>query len=368
MLRVSVVHRVSSYSSLSYAQECRSVSIVAQIVATMHEAAWWRLLLPTSTTGASSMPERIGSSLQRHIADLVFSGFLDWESLPEGSVNSTWKVRAPDGQAAIVRIGPSASEIERGPSWMRANALGCEQELLALVRPDLASVPATTAVGFRPGTRPWVVQELVPGWPLSRVLPELAAEESTEIWREVGSLVRHLHTIRAPWFGTPDGNERFPTWLAMVMHDVEGLLRDARRWDLPREPFATLAALVQRHVAELSDVARPVIVHSDLDARHIFVERREAGWEISGVIDWEYGRYADPLSESLLVDMLARDWNDPDRIAFLEGYGLEAGTIRHPAIIERQEIYRGIAQGWEVTDAARLRPRDCSEVRRRMIQ
>lgn len=331
------------------------------IAATMREVA----LLPKAQPGSnmdvmqggrqvSCMPDRNISSRQRHIASRVFGGPVAWRSLPEGTVNETWKIHASDGRTAIVRVGPSVADIEQGPSWLRANALGCEQELLALVRPHLACVPATIAAGFLPGDRPWVVQELVSGIPLSQVTSELTAEESTKIWRQVGSLVRRVHEIPAPWFGTPDGRDRFSSWPAMVTHDVEGLLRDARRWDLPREPFDTLAALVQRHGDALAEITQPGVVHSDLDPRHVFVEECSDGWRISGMIDWEYGRFADPLSESLLVELLQRPEQDPERMAFLAGYWVSPEILRGAAAIRRQAIYRGIATCWALTDAARL--------------
>jgi aminoglycoside phosphotransferase (APT) family kinase protein len=97
-----------------------------------------------------------------------------------------------------------------------------------------------------------------------------------------------------------------------------------------------------------------VVVHSDLDPRHIFVREGEEGWEIAGVIDWEYARHVDPWSESLLVGMLARPKDDSDRAALLTGYGADPAVLADPAFRQRQAIYRGIADGWTMTDAARL--------------
>lgn len=290
------------------------------------------------------------TSLQHHIADRVMLSPSGWKPLPEGSVNDSWTARSVEGRAAVIRIGPSADVVERGPSWLRANALGCEQHLLNLVRPHLAQVPATIAAGFLPTDRPWAVQECIPGTPLSLVLPELPAQPRQGIWRKIGILLRRLQQIAAPWFGTPDGRKQFFDWVAMVAHDAAGLLADAERAGLPLEPFRALNALVQRHAAELAAIERPRIVHSDLIPRHIFVERGDAGWQITGVIDWEYGRYADPCSEGLLLDMIDRREDDPDRIAFLEGYGPFDSS---PAAATRRKIYRGITLGWGTTDAVR---------------
>jgi aminoglycoside phosphotransferase (APT) family kinase protein len=74
---------------------------------------------------------------------------------------------------------------------------------------------------------------------------------------------------------------------------------------------------------------------------------------VIAVIDWEYARYADPLSESLLVGLLAREAGDPEREAFLTGYGIDRAALDEAFWI-RQGIYRGITEGWELTDSARL--------------
>lgn len=233
---------------------------------------------------------------------------------------------------------------------MRANALGCEQHLLNLIRPHIDQTPAIIAAGFLPGGRPWVVQDLVSGVPLSEALDVLLPNERDHLWREVGTLLRRLRQIPAPWFGTPDGSERFPDWPSMVANDAAGLLDDARRMGLPLEPSTALRDRIERHHADLADGDRASVVHSDLDSRHLFVDRGDDGWRISGVIDWEYGRFADQDSEGLLLDMLDRPEDDPARDAFLDGYG---PVDTSSSATNRRAIYRGIGLGWELTDAVR---------------
>lgn len=271
--------------------------------------------------------------------------------LPGGTVNTTWRVAvAPIGEA-VLRVGPNRKRVAAGPSWLRADALACEAIVVDRVR-GIVPAPATLSAGF--GSRPWLLQELVTGRVLAEVLPGMGASEQQAIWREVGTLLRRLHGVPGPWFGTPDGRQRFPDWTAMVRSDAEGLRDDARRFGLDPVPFARLLAAVEMGAEALAEVERPAVVHSDLDPRHIFVREGEEGWEIAGVIDWEYGRYADPWSESLLVGMLARPGDDPERAALLAGYGADPAMLADPAFRQRQAIYRGIAEGWALTDAARL--------------
>ncbi len=268
-----------------------------------------------------------------------------------GTVNTAWRVGiAPVGEA-VLRVGPDRETVAAGPSWLRAGALACEAIVVDRIRGTVPA-PPTLAAGFR--DRPWLLQELVPGQVLAEVLPAMIASEREAIWREIGILLRRLHDHAGPWFGTPDGQQRFRDWPAMVRADAEGLRDDARRFGLDPAPFARLLGAVEAGEDALRQVVRPAVIHSDLDPRHIFVLESDGGVRISGVIDWEYARYVDPWSESLLVTMLARPEDDPDRAALLAGYGFDPALQADPAFRRRQAIYRSIADGWALTDAARL--------------
>jgi aminoglycoside phosphotransferase (APT) family kinase protein len=286
--------------------------------------------------------------------------------LTEGTVNTVWRVAvAPTGEA-VLRVGPGGEAVAAGPSWLRAEALACEAIVLDRVRAAVPGVPVPIAAGFR--DRSWLLQALLPGAPLSQALPVMAAEAKRDIWRQVGALLRALHGVDGTWFGTPDGRHRFPDWPAMVRADAEGLRDDARRFGLDLAPFDRLQAKIAAGADALGEVARPAVVHSDLDPRHVFVRETELGREIAGVIDWEYARYADPHSESLLVGMLARPEGDPARAALLAGYGLDPTLLTDPAFWRRQAIYRGIAEGWALTDAARLEQVNLVQVKRQRVE
>lgn len=279
---------------------------------------------------------------------------MEWVPVVGGSVNSVWRTRSPGTGPVILRIGPSAETVRRGPSWLRADGLACEQVVLDRLRSTLQVVPVPIAAGFRAGTPPWVVQEMIPGTPFSAVRGQMAAENRASIWCQIGDVVRQVRDVPVPWFGTPTGSHRFARWSSMVLADVEGLLEDARRFELPIEPFQVLHRMVTSSKDVLDQVSRPQLVHSDLDPRHIFVVEQADGWEISGIIDWEYARYADPMSESIVVEMVSRPEDDPDREALLEGLGIGQEELGESGFWQRQEIYRRIAAGWALTDAERL--------------
>ena len=274
--------------------------------------------------------------------------------IPGGTINTVARARAVRGGTVYVRIGPDPDALADAPAWMRADALAAEALVLPRVRAVIPCLPVPVAAGFRDSAAPWLVQEAVAGEPLEAVLPALHLRDRAEIWRALGEITRRLHTVTGPWFGTPTGSSRFGSWPEMVHADAAGLLVDAKRFGLDPAPYERLVREIQHHRDTLAAVRPPAVVHSDLDPRHVFATRREVGWAISGVIDWEYARYVDPHSESLLVAMVARPEDDPERQAFLAGYGLDAATLDDPGFRARQAIYRGIIAGWTETDAARL--------------
>lgn len=302
----------------------------------------------------SSVPQHAEDILKRlHELDIVAED-VPMQHLSAGTVNTVIRARRPDGGTVYLRIGPPRTEVEVAPSWMRPDTLACEVLVLDRIHKTLSCIPVTLAAGFRCVDRHWLVQDSVPGEPLDAVMPRLSRAEIAEIWRQLGSLSAHLHGISGPWFGTPSGGQRFTSWAEMVSADAAALLDDARRFGLDPGPYRRLLAEIDQHREALLMVGRPAVVHSDLDPRHVFVERREVMWVITGLIDWEYARYADPLSESFMVDILRRPVDDSQRVAFLSGYGFDETLASDPSFQIRQAMYRRILAGWATTDGVRL--------------
>lgn len=304
------------------------------------------------------MPLTLPQEAESFLNCLAQMRAIDLDRAPEpvgtGSINMVWRAWQSSGAPVAVRLGPDPQVVAEGPSWMRSGALACEAIVLDRLGATLTGLPVPVAAGFREPSRPWLVQRWIPGTSFEEVMPIMEPGARAGIWKELGTALRKVHGISAPWFGTPDGAAIFGEWAEMVRADVEGLIADASRYGLDPAPFARLLSRVQRSAKHLRTV-HPAIVHSDLGPRHVLVRQDgRSDWRISGYIDWEYARYVDPLSESILVELLARPDDDPDRCAFLDGYGLDTGALADPAFVERQEIYRGIVAGWAATDAARL--------------
>ncbi|MGB3305253.1 MAG: aminoglycoside phosphotransferase family protein [Thermomicrobiales bacterium] len=282
-----------------------------------------------------------------------------------GTVNTALLLERVAAPPAILRIAPSVAVAEAGPSWLTLWGLRREQAVIALL-PHLGHLlPRIIHTDFSHTLidRDWVVQGLVRGEPWSDVASarRLTNEQERDLWRQTGSLTRSIHDVRGDHFGAPGAAEtgvRSADWSSVIEADARGLLDDAGRFALPAAVpvLERLAQAIEHHRGELDAVTTPGLIHSDLDPRHIFIAPNEAGqYRISGLIDLEFGRFADPRSESLIVGMALDPPPATFRQAFREGYG---PFPEPPGSEVRASIYQAISLGWTLTDLTRLGQRE----------
>lgn len=256
--------------------------------------------------------------------------------VPHGSVNQVFRLAFATGEEAILRIAPAGADLTA--SWMTADGLRREQAAYALLEPIRHLLPRTIHADFTRETidRDWVVQSVVPGapWPVSAV--------TMETWEQLGQMVRAIHAVAGTWFGPPSHGIRAPTWTALVRDDLAGFRADAARYGAEPPVFDAIDAFLDAHAATL-DAVTPTLIHSDLALDHVFV--REG--RVSGLIDLEFARFADPLSEGLLLELLDRD--DAASDAFFRGYG---GRPEVDPV--RLRLARLLVHAWSESDRLRL--------------
>jgi aminoglycoside phosphotransferase (APT) family kinase protein len=217
------------------------------------------------------------------------------------------------------------------------------------VKPVAKLLPTT--VHFEPAWSPnvgdMVIQTYVPGQPAATVLPGMTDDQRLDFFRQLGETTRQIHNSGGNIFGPSWNRQRFYGWPELVLSDCEGFLQDAFDFGLDEDQFDELMDLVQENRDDL-DLVRGALIHSDLAMHHIFVEQKAKRWKISGLIDFEFARVADPVSEGLVLDMLQR--TDADARAFFDGYGWDL-----EATDTRIEVARRLQAAWDITDKARFR-------------
>jgi hypothetical protein len=266
-----------------------------------------------------------------------------------GTINSTYLLAVTDASLCVLRVAPSITVASAGPSWLTATSLRREHALTPFLAPVATLLPRTLAVDFTHQLidRDWIIQTVVPGTAWTALESRLTAAERAELWRQLGGLAAALHAVLGDDFGAPERPRR--RWSEVVSDDLAGLLRDWQRFDLPnRAGLEAVAEAATRQRAVLDAVKMPHLVHSDLDPRHVFVDRGPTGaLRITGLIDHEYGRFADPASEGLLT-LLAHKPPEGSE-SFWERY---RPLPRDDATRWRSHLYRVITLGWEATDSA----------------
>ncbi len=265
--------------------------------------------------------------------------------LPEGVINDARKLLLPDGSCRILRIAPSDTTAAAGPSWFTAYGLRREAAVISAVQELSTFLPVTVAFDFdrRVTDRDWVIQEEMPGMPLSDVDRQLGPDARAEVWESVGAFTRDFHEVAGTQFGPPAWGPTFDRWSQLLTSDIEGLIADAERFAYIPAPFRRLLEIVESNRGLLDEIASPRLIHSDLCRPHIFVEHVDDRWRLTGTIDLEFGRFADPFSEHLITGF---EWdNTPTemRRSFMRTYKPEgeAAADRH-----RLRIYVALALAW----------------------
>lgn len=139
------------------------------------------------------------------------------------------------------------------------------------------------------------------------------------LMRALGKYTARMHKVGLDWFGelSDDPAKRFHSWGAAFTAMVEEALESIRAQQL-KLPFDAIRSAVTSRRLMLDAVEKPSLVNFDLWAGNVFVEKREDGYDLTGMIDFERSFLGDPLasfsSALLLYDDVEKE------TAFLEGY------------------------------------------------
>jgi aminoglycoside phosphotransferase (APT) family kinase protein len=284
----------------------------------------------------------------------AFGGSMDLMAavpLPGGQINATSLTILENGDRLILRAAPSEADASASPSWLTSRGLRREAAAISAM-PDLAHLlPVTVAHSFEDNFlgRDWVMQQVMPGVPLSTVDSSLEPDTRASIWKEVGSFTRQMHDHSCAAFG-PTGEDGFENWTGLLTSDAAGLLDDAQRFSLPAAPFERLVRLIADHTATLDDIGPPALIHSDLLPPHIFVTDDDDGeLHLGGVIDLEFARYADRASEHVLPEFGLGYVPTEMRDAFNDGYDANGPIEERPGHEFRRAVYLALGIGWNAS-------------------
>lgn len=274
------------------------------------------------------------------------------EPVHGGTVNATFRL-TDDKSTWYLRIGPTIAEVESGPSWFTGKGLRREQQAIALWHNHRHLFPETAHSDFthRHIDADWVIQKAVRGDSWEAMRSRLSIDQSASLWTQFGRLTAELHRYTSEEFGPPESGYGHRRWSELCRWDATGLMNDAHRYELPLQPFRQLCELVDRSTHILDEIKTPRLIHSDLGLRHVMVELQDDEEPvITGLIDMEFARFADPASESIFVTQALMPQPDRQFDLFLNAYGAERPDRFGRT---RSLVYQLVAMAWWITDAAR---------------
>jgi Ser/Thr protein kinase RdoA (MazF antagonist) len=219
----------------------------------------------------------------------------DLAPMDGGTVHHLYELRASDGRAYVLKL-------YRGElSWK----LDKETYLLDLVHRRL-SIPVPEIVHTKPAV---LVMTRLPGGPA-----RFTEDDPVAVSRQLGALLRELHTIELDGFGYIETRVTNPvqTNLEYMRRRVEAKLRNG-----PPHLREPIARYVADRESAFAGCETAVLCHNDAHDANVLVENGR----ITGLIDWENAVAADPVFD------LAKSWafsdgrSEETLDALADGYG-----------------------------------------------
>jgi len=179
---------------------------------------------------------------------------------------------------------------------------------LRLLQRLQGQVPVPRALGAGDdavdGARAYAVLEHCPGKLLNDWLPGLQGADVEEMGRAVGAALAAIWEValEGPGLLAPDLTIKAPVFNGKhpYFDIVEDSLFHGKAGPALGEPLRDrLWRFVSEHRALIESLTgERTLVHADFDGTNILVDRRGAGFAVSGVIDWEYA-----LSGPRVIDL-----------------------------------------------------------------
>jgi hygromycin-B 7''-O-kinase len=218
---------------------------------------------------------------------------VDISPLDGGEVHANYGIRTGDRRELVLKVyrGELAWKLDK------------EAYLLDLVHGRVA-VPKIVQAGHGA-----LVMTRLPGRPA-----RFTDDDPAEVSRQLGSLLRDLHTITFDSFGYIETRVTSP-----VPTNLEYMRRRVERKVHSGPP--DLRGALERHFAEreaaFEGCSQAVLCHNDAHDANVLVE----DGRITGLIDWENAVAADPILDLAKAWAFSDGRSDETLAALIEGYG-----------------------------------------------
>jgi hygromycin-B 7''-O-kinase len=206
---------------------------------------------------------------------------------------------------------------------------------------------------------PYVVITRLPGIPLDQIWNALAAADRRSLSAQLGCALRELHAV--PLGGLADVPVLADRWSRLVSRSVDETIAHHRRQGVDAAWLDQLRVFLQQAPPLGRDGFTPVLLHADIHPWHLLASRTDAGWRLSGVIDFDSAMLGRDDYEFASPGVLMFAGDAASIAACLSAYGFAASEV-NAGLRRRLMVYAVLNRYWglDVMQEANDRARGCT--------
>jgi aminoglycoside phosphotransferase (APT) family kinase protein len=261
-----------------------------------------------------------------------------------GTFNTVYLIELVDKSKTILRLAPPPTA---DILWEDIALMRRECQILPFFASIAALLPRILVADFTHQVvgRDYMFQSFIEGERWDYIEADLTPAENLELWRQLGHIVKQIHTTTGEKFGWPYPGHQFSAWSELVIDRLDRLAASMRQANLDTTDFVAILDIVRRHAALLDQVQEPCLLHGDLWLFNILVNRNDGTPQITGIIDVDRAWWGDPMADWLMFLLEDRrgepEWDQP-QAAFWQAYGPPAETSSSRF---RREVYKTMHVG-----------------------
>ena len=178
----------------------------------------------------------------------------------------------------------------------------------------------------------FIIYRFVEGVVLWQAWQDLPQEERIPILKELGGIVREIHSVEYDWFGEIEDIEnvsRDSSYKESVLNWIQELKDTiAEQKSLPMELVEKAQKFVQNNIDKVTYKPKPTLVHNDIHQANIVVKKDEQGsYKIQAIVDWEWDCSGNLLDDLFWINDMVLGTEELKSAFFLEYFQSERDNI-----------------------------------------
>lgn len=216
----------------------------------------------------------------------------------------------------------------------------------------------------------YLVMEKLKGVSVEKLWPKLSREEKKRMMFKLGQFMAKLHTVSCKNFGSVTAKgvkveEDFAfrqaskappkdEWVHKVMNDAFVDLAGVIAYSfLTPEQSSKIIHYIHSQT-HLVKNAEPVLIHNDFNLPHVFVERKDTDWKITGICDFEFASASAREFDFVKLHRAGFFADKELKNALLDGYGRKKLNPKTDEVVELYRVVRDIGFARYVAKAGNI--------------